>query len=97
MSISNNNILLIIDNLKKHFPIKGGIFSKTRALVYAVDGVSFTVKKGEVVGLVGESGCGKTTTGRVILRLIEPTDGKVIFDGKDIFSLDNNDMRQLRR
>ena len=95
--MTDNNIILKIDNLKKHFTIKGGVFSKTRALVYAVDGVSFTVKKGGVVGLVGESGCGKTTTGRVILRLIEPTDGKVIFDGKDIFSLDNNDMRQLRR
>jgi len=84
-------------NLKKHFPIKGGLFSKTKALVYAVDGVSFSVKRGEVIGLVGESGCGKTTTGRVILRLIEPTEGTVVFDGKDVFSLDNNEMRQLRR
>jgi oligopeptide transport system ATP-binding protein len=94
---SNNNSFLKIDNLKKHFPIRGGIFSKTRALVYAVDGVSFTVSKGEVVGLVGESGCGKTTTGRVILRLIEPTEGKVTFEGRNIFSLDSNGMRQLRR
>jgi len=97
VNISDNSIILKVEKLKKHFPIKGGLFSKARAKVYAVDGVSFSVNRGEIIGLVGESGCGKTTTGRVILRLIEPTEGRVIFDGKDVFSLDKNEMRHLRR
>ncbi len=97
MNISDNSIILNVENLKKHFPIKGGLLSRARAKVYAVDGVSFSVNRGEIIGLVGESGCGKTTTGRVILRLIEPTEGRVIFDGKDVFSLDQNEMRHLRR
>ena len=89
--------LLEVTNLKKYFPIKGGVFSKTIGFVYAVDDVSFTVAKGETLGLVGESGCGKSTTGRSILRLIEPTDGKIYFEGQDVTALDKNAMRSLRR
>ena len=89
--------LLEVTNLKKYFPIKGGVFSQTIGYVYAVDDVSFTVNKGETLGLVGESGCGKSTTGRTILRLIEPTDGKIHFEDQDVTTLDKNAMRSLRR
>ncbi len=89
--------LLEIQNLKKHFPIKGGVFSKTIGHVYAVDGISFSLQSGETLGLVGESGCGKSTTGRTILRLIEPTEGSVKFEGQEITGLDKSNMRSLRR
>ena len=89
--------LLEVKHLKKHFPIKGGVFSKTIGYVYAVDDISFTLGKGETLGLVGESGCGKSTTGRTILRLIEPTDGAIYFEGQDITTLDKSAMRALRR
>ena len=89
--------LLEVKHLKKHFPIKGGVFSKTIGYVYAVDDVNFTLAKGETLGLVGESGCGKSTTGRTILRLIEPTDGAICFEGQDITTLDKSAMRALRR
>jgi oligopeptide/dipeptide ABC transporter ATP-binding protein len=89
--------LLEVKNLKKYFPIKGGIFSKTIGQVYAVDGVSFFLKEGESLGLVGESGCGKSTTARAILRLIEPTEGEILFEGKDICKVDDKEMRSFRR
>ncbi|RMF87599.1 MAG: dipeptide ABC transporter ATP-binding protein [Nitrospinota bacterium] len=95
--MAQNRPLLEVRNLKKHFPIKGGIFSKTVGYVYAVDGISFTLNAGETLGLVGESGCGKSTAGRTILRLIEPTAGEVYFEGRNIYSLNKSEMRSLRK
>jgi len=92
-----SNTILEIQGLKKYFPIKKGLFSKTVANVKAVDNISLKVSKGETLGLVGESGCGKSTTGRVILRLHEPTDGKIYFSGKDITGLSLSEMREQRR
>lgn len=92
-----NELLLEVDNLKKYFPVRGGIFGKTMAHVKAVDGVSFTLRKGETLGLVGESGSGKSTTGRAILRLIEPSGGRVRFDGQDVLTLGKKELRALRR
>ncbi len=89
--------LLIVKNLQTWFPIRKGLFSKVVGYIKAVDGVSFTIKKGETLGLVGESGCGKTTTGRSILRLIEPTGGTVIFDGKEVTSMSKDELRKLRK
>ena len=89
--------LLRISNLKKYFPIRGGLFSREVARVHAVDDVSFSLMKGETLGLVGESGCGKSTTGRCILRLIEPTAGEVWFEDKNVTTLDKRSLRQLRR
>ena len=86
--------LLSVRGLAKHFPIKKGIFGKPAGYVRAVDGVSFDVMPGETLGLVGESGCGKSTTGRMILRLIEPTAGSVEFDGINLVSLDARAMRK---
>ena len=89
--------LLIVENLVKHYPIRKGVIPKTVGYVRAVDDVSFTIPRGKTLGLVGESGCGKTTTGRTILRLVEPTTGRVVFDGREVFSLSSNEMRKLRR
>jgi oligopeptide/dipeptide ABC transporter ATP-binding protein len=90
-------ILLEAKNIVKHFPIKGGVFLKEIAAVKAVDDVSLTIDEGETVGLVGESGCGKTTFGRAILRLEEPTSGEIFFEGESILSYDKNKMQALRQ
>ncbi len=89
--------LLEVNDLKVHFPITKGIFSRTAGYVYAVDGVSFNLKAGETLGIVGESGCGKTTTGLAILRLIDPTDGQVRFQGKDMSRYTKQEKLNLRR
>jgi oligopeptide/dipeptide ABC transporter ATP-binding protein len=89
--------LLEVEHLKMHFPIYGGVFRRKVGKVYAVDDVSFNIMAGETVGLVGESGCGKTTVGRSILRLYEPTEGVVHFDGKDMAKLSREALRALRR
>lgn len=92
-----SDYLLEVNNLCKRFPIKGGIFGREVGAVNAVNNVSFKIKKGETLGLVGESGCGKTTLGRSLLRLIEPTSGEIFFDGKNIVDFDANQMRETRR
>ena len=89
-------VILKVENLKKYFPIKGGFFSKTIGNVKAVDGVSLEVRKGETLGIVGESGCGKSTTGRAILQLLKPTGGKVYFKDQDLSKLSKKEMRALR-
>jgi oligopeptide transport system ATP-binding protein len=93
---SRPNALLVVRDLEKYFPIKRGFWSRTVGHVRAVDGISFDILPGEVLGLVGESGCGKTTAGRCILRLIEPTGGDIVFDGRDVLELDRGDLRELR-
>src|SRR5713101_4330364 len=89
--------LLRVNNLKKYFPIRGGLLSREVARVHAVDDVSFDIMAGETLGLVGESGCGKSTTGRSILRLIEPTAGEVWFQDKNVTTLDKRSLRALRK
>ncbi len=99
MTVSNgtSEYLLEVRDLKKYFPIKGGLMRRTVAQVKALDGVSFSIKKGETLGLVGESGCGKTTTGRTVLRLIPPSGGQVLFEGQDVLKASAGQMRTLRR
>jgi len=94
---SNGDALLEVTDLRTHFPIRKGIFSRITGWVKAVDGVTFVVRRGKTLGLVGESGCGKTTVGRTILRLIPATEGTVRFDGRDIFALRRPEMRNLRK
>src|SRR5690242_3706328 len=96
--VTASDKLVDIQNLKIHFPVMAGfIISKKIADNKAVDGVTFDIRRGETMGLVGESGCGKSTTGRAVLQLYKPTDGKIIFDGKDITNVRGNEMRLMRR
>ncbi len=89
--------LLSVEHLKKYFPVHQGVFSRVAAHVKAVDDISFTINKGETFGLVGESGCGKTTVGRTVLRLLEPDGGSIRFEGADLLSLQKEDLRRKRR
>ncbi|MDY6862364.1 MAG: oligopeptide/dipeptide ABC transporter ATP-binding protein [Thermodesulfobacteriota bacterium] len=89
--------LIIINNLKKYFTLDSGFLSSKKEIIKAVDGVSFTIKEKETIGLVGESGCGKTTTGKLLIRLIEPTTGHINYEGEDIFTLTKNRVRELRK
>lgn len=93
----NNDVLLEVKNLKTYYPIKGGILRRTVAVVKAVDDISFEIKKGETLGLVGESGCGKSTAGRTILRLLDATEGQIIFDGEDITNIRGVSLRKVRK
>jgi len=95
--MASNGNLIEVRNLKKYFPAGAGLFRAADAVVKAVDDVSFNIRRGETFGLVGESGCGKSTIGRCILRLIEPTSGQVRFSGQDLLSLSSDDLRRLRR
>ncbi|MGV8026297.1 MAG: ABC transporter ATP-binding protein [Anaerolineaceae bacterium] len=90
-------VILHVEDLKMHFPIKRGVIQRTVGYVHAVDGITFDIYRGETLGLVGESGCGKTTAGRTILQLYKPTAGHIIFEGKDLVELKSEEMRQTRR
>jgi oligopeptide transport system ATP-binding protein len=96
-SLNQTKPLLSIKNLKKHFPIRSGFFSRISAWVKAVDDISFDIYPGETLGLVGESGCGKTTAGRALLRLIEPTDGTIHFEGRDLLKINTAELRAMRK
>lgn len=94
--MSENSTVLKVVNLRKHFPVIGGLFGRQRGAVKAVDGISFEIQRGETLGMVGESGCGKSTAGRAILQLHKPTDGKVYFEGEDLTELSSEDLRLMR-
>jgi len=95
--MARDDVLVEVENLVMYFPVTAGVMQKRVADVKAVDGISFYIKRGETLGLVGESGCGKTTTGRCILQLYEITDGKVVFEGKDLSKISHREMRRMRR
>ncbi len=95
--MDKNEALIQVHNLKKYFAVKKGLFAKTYGYVKAVDDISFNISEEETLGLVGESGCGKTTAGRTILRLLDPTDGKVLFQGISVFDLKKEELRRMRR
>lgn len=97
MNKPDAKVLLEIQNLKKYFPVKGGLFGAHKQNVQAVDDISFVIREGETLGLVGESGCGKSTAGRTIIRLYEPTGGKIIYDGQDISALSEEEMLPFRK
>jgi oligopeptide/dipeptide ABC transporter ATP-binding protein len=97
MTNQNGQDLVIVQDLKKYFPVRSGLLQRVTAEVKAVDGISFAIKSGECLGMVGESGCGKTTIGRSILRLVEPTAGSVVFDGVDVTKADGRTLKALRR
>ena len=92
----SNAPLIEVRNLRKYFPIRRGVFSRVSGHVKAVDGISFRIEKGKTLGLVGESGCGKTTAGRSILRLLEPTEGDVLYEGDSILPLRGRELREMR-
>lgn len=96
-TIAEQGVLLSVQHLKKYFPVKQGWFKQEEKFVHAVDDVSFDIQQGEVLGLVGESGCGKSTTGRLILRLLSPISGRVLIQGQDIFQMDHKQLRVLRQ
>ncbi len=95
--VNGKKDLVVVQDLVKYFPIRGGLLQRVQAQVKAVDGVSFTIKQGETLGLVGESGCGKTTVGRTLLRLTPPTSGQVLFEGRDVFALRGKALKDIRK
>ncbi len=97
MAGNGHKTLIEVEHLTKFFPVRGGVLQRVHAWVQAVDDVSFTIREGETLGLVGESGCGKTTVGRTMLRLLEPTSGRVTFDGIDVFRLKGGELKAMRR